>query len=329
MDVNFMSKSLDGAFVSVILVKAKIDEKKISSTLENLHMYLSANYSDHEIVLVDDTAPALKQFDYSKLLRKIPFVRVIKLASQVDYQLACSAGLENAIGDYVILFDPKYDSTDLIAQSVELSKAGFDVVVGVNKSPKESLIYKAFRPLANRLLKVVGYDTHRSITSFYCLSRGAVNAVTMAASQKYQLHIRILQSGLKTSYLSYKQNNGIKKTVIGAIPELLNMIVFNSVKPLRFVTLMAICVSLFNLSYAIYSFLQKIFNSMLVDGWASTSVLISIMFTFLFIILAFFAEYISRLLNENNKSESYKIMNELNSSVMIDEDRLNVADKSL
>lgn len=324
-----MSKYIDSSFVSIVVVKNKIDEREINSTLENIHTHLNLNYSDYEIVLIDDTAPSLKQFDYSEILKEIPFVRIIQLSAQVDYQLACSVGLENAIGDYVILFDPKHDSTDLIAQSVELSKTGFDIVIGVNESSKESLIYRLVRPLVNHLLKVVGYSAHRGITSFYCLSRSAVNVVTMTASRKYQLYIRILQSGLKTNYLPYKQKRCIKKTVISAIPELLNMIIFNSVKPLRFVTVMAICVSLVSLVYAIYSFLQKISDNMVVDGWASISILVSVMFTFLFIILAFFAEYLSRLLDENNKYESYKIVNELNSSVMVDEERVNVVDKSL
>lgn len=323
-----MSKELNSTFVSIIIVKNDINKKKMTPSLNNLYQYLNASYNDWEIIIVDDTPPQLKQFDYSKILKTIPSIRVIQLSSRVDYELACAVGLENAIGDYVFLYDLHHDSVELIAKSIQKSKEGFDIVAGVDKTPKTSLAYKVIRPLISRLLKLIGYHAHRNITKFYCLSRVAVNAITITASKKYQLRIKILQSGLIMGYLPYEKNNPEIKTVIKSIPDLLNMIVFNSVKPLRLVTLMAICVSLVSLVYAIYSFLQKMFNNLVVDGWASTTILVSIMFTFLFIILAFFAEYLSRLLDENNKYESYKIINELNSAVMVNEERLNVVDKS-
>jgi hypothetical protein len=49
----------------------------------------------------------------------------------------------------------------------------------------------------------------------------------------------------------------------------------------------------------------------------------------LFTILAFFGEYLGRLLDDNSERRDYNIAFELNSSVMLKEDRINVMSESL
>ncbi|EOX4352862.1 glycosyl transferase family 2, partial [Vibrio cholerae] len=120
-----------------------------------------------------------------------------------------------------------------------------------------------------------------------------------------------------------------KKSVIKSIPDTLNIMVFNSIKPLRLMAVIGAFASLFSLIFATYSIIQKIFNDQLVDGWASIAVLISFQFMVLFIILSFLSEYIGRILDENNIGEQYAIVNELNSTVMVDENRINVLEESI
>jgi len=55
----------------------------------------------------------------------------------------------------------------------------------------------------------------------------------------------------------------------------------------------------------------------------------STLFMLLFTILAFFGEYLGRILDEDSERRDYSIAFELNSSVMLKEDRLNVITESL
>ena len=80
--------------------------------------------------------------------------------------------------------------------------------------------------------------------------------------------------------------------------------------------------------FACYSFVVHFINQDVADGWSSTIILLSVMFMLLFIILSFFGEYMGRLLSEQSKHESYWVVNERHSSVMLDEKRKNVVEES-
>jgi len=64
------------------------------------------------------------------------------------------------------------------------------------------------------------------------------------------------------------------------------------------------------------------------EGWTSMVFFSSFLFMILFIILAFFGEYMARLLNENKNQNSYYISSEETSTVILETDRFNVLHQS-
>lgn len=330
-----MSKSKDSTFVSVVMVSDDLIKAKEAEVLFDIHRSLMIEFHDYEIIILDHNSSNNPNSQYNKrwatVLKNIDSVRVIKTTSHLERDLAYSIGIENAIGDCVVMFNPLLDPVDIISKAVYKNKSGVDVIIGVSQKTPSTIAYKLIRPLLGKLLLMVGYVIPRNSTGFYSLSRNAANSVTFSKGKRHKLFLRIVQSGLISDRIEYECKSPLnikRKSIIKSIPETVSIMVFNSIKPLRFVAVIGAFASLFSLVFATYSFLIKIFNDRLVDGWASISVLISFQFMVLFIMLSLLAEYIGRILDENNISEQYLIIDELNSTVMINEQRINVLDQS-
>jgi hypothetical protein len=68
----------------------------------------------------------------------------------------------------------------------------------------------------------------------------------------------------------------------------------------------------------------NLINDHVTEGWTTTILFISFLFAILFTILAFFGEYLARLLNDRSEHKDYTAVFEKNSSVMQEVNRHNV-----
>lgn len=128
------------SFVSVVIVVRDFLQE-IDATLVDVYHVLDQNYTDYEIVIIAAGIHSTSAQAEDVILKNIPAVRIIHLSSEVDIDIALAAGLDNAIGDFVILWNPYADPVDLIPAVVNQCRSGQDVVVGVTTRPK-SLSYR-------------------------------------------------------------------------------------------------------------------------------------------------------------------------------------------
>jgi uncharacterized protein YebE (UPF0316 family) len=318
-------------FVSIIIIASEIPYSEFNKTIENLHQYLDLNFVDFEIVIIEDEPHSLNVTQLQLLLENKSSLRVIQLSFKLGYEVAVTVGLENSIGDYVVVLNQSLDPLDVIHSMVSQCKTSdVDVVVGVADNVKKSIGYKMIRPFAKIALKEIGYEIPKDASNLRCLSRTAVNSATKARNYHHQIFVRIAQSGVKSSSFIYSVNNidKLKKTLTSSIGNTFSLLVFNSTKPLRWMSGLGFMGSFFALMFATYSFITRLINDNIADGWSSLVILISILFMLLFVILSFFGEYIARLLNEQSRHEPYWITNEKHSSVMVNSDRPNVISES-
>ena len=95
------------SFVSLIIASENnpFDYAKLKELAENL----SETYADYEILIVN-SGPFIasnKKFDneISHLLANVPAIRYIQMGNSSSLDQLFSIGLENAIGDFIILFN--------------------------------------------------------------------------------------------------------------------------------------------------------------------------------------------------------------------------------
>lgn len=311
-------------FVSVIVPIRNV-ENSIELELRSLSSYLCDNFTDHEILLVDHRSSDSTICVLNTLLSEIPFVRCIQLSTSVDVDTAFAAGMESAIGDHIVLFVAGIDEPGSIRPAVELNMAGSHIVVGVAKQ-KVTLGYFLARPFIILLLNIIGYDLPRNATTFRCLTRKVVNAATETGRFHHQLFVRISRTGYSSQALNCEVRMFARRTFWSGLKQAVNLLVFNSTAPLRWMSVVGAVGSFFSLSFAFYSIIIRLFKDDVIEGWTSLAFVISFLFMLLFTILAFFGEYLGRLLDDRSEHREYSIADEINSSIVVNSERLNVSD---
>lgn len=311
-------------FVSVVLV-VKNQTELLVNYIDQLSPYLDNEYNDYEIVIIDQNSNDDNKNRLANTLSIHQSIRHIRLSQEVSPDVALAAGIENAIGDFVVNLNIISDNYELIPLVIEKGVLGNDIVICV--SPKvNSISYRTLRALSSFLLKSVGYSLPSNSTGTFCLSRRAINAITESGRFYCKLHMIIANIGYHLyafdcdSFINSPKN----KSIISGVKETLHYMIFNSTKPLRWMSSIGVIGSLTAMLFSLYSLVAHLFNDQVASGWTTTILFMSTLFAMLFIMLAFFGEYLARLLNDRSEHKEYNVVYERNSSVMLNENRSNV-----
>lgn len=311
------------SFVSLVLLACN-GMSGLKASLVEGQALLEATYSDYEIVVVG-MGPASASFaEDDQILNLVPCVRFIQLTSAVHEDVAWGAGLETAIGDFVVLLNPATDPISVIPALVDSCRAGYDVVIGTAE-PGDSLGYVLFRAFADRVLRAIEYDLPRNATGLRCLSRRAVNSVTRVGRFHHQFYLRIQKTGYPSLAFPYALlSRRSRRDLAGGCRNLIRLMVFNSSRPLRWMSLLGFSGSVAACLFATYSVLLHLVTGNVVQGWTTTVLFMSFLFMLQFIMMAFFGEYLGRLLDDRSEQADYAVIYEKNSSIMVNADRVNV-----
>lgn len=322
-------------FLSVVSV-VNNNATTIDTFTREVASIVSTNFDNYEIVIVDDGSTDDTHKIMSSLLLEVPCVRYLRLTRPFGEEVAISAGLDTVIGDFVAVLSINEDPPELITKFVEQARKGYDVVFGVAKTHKNSLLDKLGSGLFHWYYKkVTGIEYPRNVTQFRVYSRQALNALTQIKDRHRNLRFASHQIGFKGKSILYTPNNQSNKenrrrSLIGSANMALNIIVSTSKHPLRFLTWLGVTASILNLIYVFYVLAIYMFKSNVAEGWTTLSMQQAIMFFFLFIILGLLSEYIGHILDETKARPQYYISDESTSSVMLaDESRLNIVNESL
>ncbi|MEF2978697.1 hypothetical protein [Subtercola sp. YIM 133946] len=317
------------AFVSVVAV---LDENVSRATefITDMHQVLSDNYTNYELVAVINGISPDQIPDIRDLLRVLPCVRVLRLSRKFSVDTAIFAGLESAIGDYVVNLTPELDPVGVVPDLVDLAMKGNDVIQGISLTPiggsgVRKLGRRAFYGYNRRYLHV---DIAPQATYLACLTRRAMNSLANASrSLRYLRHL-IRHIGYRLTdyeYIPLDSSHRVRSLRNDVIKGL-EMITSYSAHPLRFVTLIGVLTGVANLLYAFYVVILRLVSTDVVAGWTTTSLQLSATFFIFSIILAVQAEYIGRVLAETRREPVYFIMEEMESDTLIaDLDRRNLS----
>ena len=311
-------------FVSIVLI-VKNQTEQLINYLEQLSPYMDERYSDYEIVIIDQNSADGIESKLAKALLEYQSIRHIRLVHEVSSDVALAAGLENAIGDFVVNLNIDSDSVELISSLVERGLEGNDIVICVSKKVT-SFWYKNIRKLTAGFIKTVGYNLPCNSTGTFCFSRRSVNTLTESGRFYCKLYMRIANIGYTPCPFVCDDfiANVHKKSLVKGIKETVHHMVFNSTKPLRWMSVLGMSASFIAMIFSLYSIIINLFKDQVAPGWTTTIFFMSTLFALLFIMVSFFGEYLARLLNEQRDHREYNTVYERNSSVMLNEKRSNV-----
>ncbi len=309
------------AFVTVV-IPLDNSESIVKKVVGEVGEILRERYAYYEIVLIengstDGTLDVCKQ-----LIGTANCLRVIPLSRHMHDDIAITAGLDAAIGDYVVVLNPNWDPPAVIPDLIEQCRGGCDVVVGISdKDRGRSFPYRACRSLFYAI--IARYAQIRLIpgtTYLLALSRQAVNGMTRIQRRRRFLSMLICEIGYSVKVFEYRRINrsGLppRPSFWGAIREGISLVVHNSNAPLRLVSLLGLLGSSFSLLYACYVIATYLSRKDIAPGWATTSLTNSFNFLVMFLMLLLIGEYLMRLVEEMPSQPLYHAVDELHSPMV-------------
>ena len=314
---------LSDCFVSVV-APLHDDAPIVRAFVTDVLSVLRANYTNYELVLVDDGSRDDTALIVSAMLEEQECVRLIRLSRAFGEEVAISAGLDTVIGDFVVVMLPNTDPPELIPTFVQRVRAGAGIAYGIRQNRVgESLLVRAGARLwywyAARYLHL---SLPRNSSQFRALSRQAVNAMVRIRDRYRYLRLLSADVGYQAAGIPYVQvvrnPNRPSRGFLDRLSVTLDIIVANSTHPLRVVTLLGVLASALNLLYVGYVIGIYLFRHGEVEpGWTTLSLQSAFMFLLAFVILTIMSEYLGHILVEVRERPLYHVLEERDSPVRI------------
>lgn len=262
-----------------------------------------------EVIFVDDGSSDASGVYLSQLAKTDPSFRYIALSRNFGQQAAMTAGLEAARGDAVILMDadlqdPPHVALDLVAKWRE----GYEVVYARRiKRDGETLLKKVTSSLFYRLIgHVSSIEIPRDVGDFRLVDRAAVDAFLAMPEQNRFVRGMLAWIGFKQTAVLYHREARAAGTTRYNYRKLASLagsaLVSFSDVPLRVALWVGAAVSLVAMAFGVYVIALGLFwRENMVEGWASTMVVVSLLSGVNLLMTGVVGVYVGRIYAEAKK----------------------------
>jgi glycosyltransferase involved in cell wall biosynthesis len=308
-------------FISVVL-RVRDAEGFVMQALDRLVAVMEASFSYYEILIVDDASIDATRERIAAVQARARNIQLYALARRKGDNIALTAGLDHAIGDMVVMLDPRLDPPELIPMMVERALNGAEIVYGL---PRERLEGNGLQNLLLRgfvavLAQLNNVDVPQAMSSYRLLNRNVLNYMLEAVDRHRSLMFLPALSGYPYATIEYDRLPGEgkarKRDTGERIAKALDLLFSTSARPLRIITLMSLSISVLSLIYAMYVVLIVVVKDDIAKGWTSLSLQISGLFFLVCIILAVMSEYILQILEATTHHPRYHIAAQRHSDMM-------------
>lgn len=309
--------------ISLIIVTQN-DADLIEERLQNIYQVMRSLRRNFEILIVDNSSSDDTVLKIKSLPRVLPFTRILILSKPYETEVALTAGLDNCVGDFAILFNIYTDPPDI--KPVLLSKLleGHDIVIGKNK---EEIIPQGFlsKLLVNLVEKLSRQGFYYRQSYLMALNRKAINSIMRTRRKSRNLSYIYSLIGLKKHFIEYKHITKFshkisQESFFDLFFDIADTIISNSFRPIRFLSFLGMFLSACYLLYVLVIVALVVFLKMswlVPQGWISVSTVVGTLFFLLFTMLTIMSEYMIRILNETRQEPFYFISEEINQSMII------------
>ena len=286
--------------------------------------------SDYEIIVVDNASTDSSVDEMRTLTTPdgLENLQLFALTAEVNSDVAAWVGIENSLGDFVVVIDPEVDDLTLVDEMLLRSTKGADVVFARNTSEKFSSIgYRFALSLYSKLLlKLSGLDISKGTSSYRLLSRKVVNFLLQFPNSAQQYKHLPATAGFRKDVIMYRYDRGYirKETAFAGFERGMRLLITTTKAPMRIATLFSLFGAFANLLYSFYVVSVALFQQDVAPGWVTLSLQQSGMFFLISLVLYILGEYIIHMAQTSAEGPSYHIAQELTSAKITRKDRLNV-----
>ena len=288
-----------------IVLPAYNEEANLVPLVDEIIAVLQNAY-DLEIIIVDDGSKDTTREVIRNLSHKDSRVKGLIFYRNFGHQAALMAGITNASGDAVIIMDSdSQHPPSVLPEMLDMWLKGFDLVLGQKSSDHTA-------SFMTRVFRAIGYKTYSlmndasiipGISDFRLMDRNVVDLLVSSNEKRLILRSVVHRYARNTALVNY--DVGVRKhgTSSYSFTKLYNLFVTNvvssSLVPLRLSFLLgifAITLSIFMILFVLFA---KLFlGASIIQGWATTIILLSLYFGLNFFCLGILAEYIGVIFDE-------------------------------
>jgi dolichol-phosphate mannosyltransferase len=270
-----------------------------------LRPILDALPQPYEVVCVDDGSTDGTGAALEAMRAEWPQLRPIRLRRNAGHQAALTAGLDQALGDWIVsidadLQDPPEAIPDMLAAAVA---EGADVVYGVRadrssdtrfKRVTAGLYYRAMR-------RAAGVEIPHHAGDFRLMSAAAVDEVRSLGERGRVYRLLIPYMGFKSTEVTYRREQrvaGESKYPLHKMAKLgIESYTSFTTAPLRFATWVGLAGFLLCGAFAVVS-LVAFFVGATLPGWTSVAIVLGFIGAVQFFFLGLLGEYVARIYTE-------------------------------
>lgn len=337
MTTPFTTKSETSPFFPLFLSVVCVTRNQVTvleKIVAEIAASISALVSDYELIIIDNASD-----DQSiSLLKKItgvdgqPNLQVYALTKEVDADTASWVGLENALGDFVVVIDPLLDDINFLPQMLDQAASGADVVFARNEQKSaQTFAYSMAFAVFNILYKWFnGIHLANEAPQYRVLSKRVVNFILQHPQPATTYRHLPASGGFSKANLIYASSPRViqAKHLGSSIDRGMRLLVSTTRGPMRVVTSLSLFGAVANLLYSVYVIVIAVFKQDVASGWISLSLQQSGMFLLISLVLLVLGEYILNMATLSNEGPTYHVGQEFTSARVTRRDRLNVEEAS-
>jgi polyisoprenyl-phosphate glycosyltransferase len=304
-----------------VVVPVYNEEETIAEAIKRLQDFQLSLASEISVELIfvsdgcqDNSLVLLRAFAEAN-----PLIKIISFSRNFGHQIAITAGIDMAAGDYVAVIDADLqDPPELIADMYRMALTGFDVVYGKRRSRAGETVFKkataaAFYRLLNYMCEI---DIPSDTGDFRLMSRKVVDAFKPMRERHRFVRGMVPWLGFKSTPIEYDRAERFAGTTKYPLRKMLdfatNAILSFSSKPLAvavrlgFVTIMAA------LAGGLYMLYLKLFTNTPVPGLTSILLTIVMLGGMQIMLIGVVGAYIARIFEEVKGRPLYVIDETIN-----------------
>lgn len=274
---------------------------------------LRANLDDRsEVIFVDDGSKDNSAEIVFNAITPQSGINLIRLSRNFGHQIAVTAGLNKASGEAIIIMDADLqDPPEVALELIDSWKLGNEIVHAQRKQREgETWFKKKSATLFYRLLgKLSSIDIPRDVGDFRLVDAKVLNAFKRMPEQDRFLRGMFAWVGFKQAIVQFNRDErvvgdtkySLKKMVKLAVDGLVSF----SDAPLRMALWLGVLISSAAILYGVYILLTAMFTDRLVQGWASTVVILSFLSGVNLLISGIIGLYVGRIHTETKNRPLY------------------------